>query len=130
VDLELLRKASVAQLFITAFLTAASAVFWPQGLSGTAAGGLLMTANFYLLRSLLSKVLDPHTQRKVMYAALIAGKFVSVMLIMTWLVVVAQVHPVGMAVGMSSLFGGIFVAIISGTRLSHSAQSMNTQHLN
>lgn len=93
------------QLGAVAVLSAASLAWWPQGAVGVVAGGLLMAANFWLLKLLANRLTaNGPNGTKIVYGLMLASKMVVVLGIMAALVLVFEVHPIGIAVGMASMF--------------------------
>jgi hypothetical protein len=108
----MLQKASQVQLIAMVVTAAACLVWWPAGALGVVAGGLLMGANFWFMRTMMTRAFaGPNNKAKAIYALLLGAKFFFVLAALALLVLVVQVHPIGIAAGMSTLFVGIFGGI-------------------
>jgi len=78
---------------------------------GLLAGGVLMGANFWLMRFLLFKAMGG-SKPSVAYALLLALKF-GVVLVLLWVLVsVLELHPTGIALGLLTLFIGIGLSLL------------------
>ena len=112
-DAKMLQTASHYQLVSVGFLALASAALWPAGALGVLAGGLLMAGNFWFLKTMVHRVFDgPADKAKAVYAVLLAFKFVAALGLLALLILVLEVHPIGVAVGMASLFVGIGLGLV------------------
>lgn len=112
-DSRMLQTASQYQLASVAILALGCAALWPAGALGVLAGGLLMTGNFWFLKTMVQRVFDgPQDKAKAVYALLLAFKFAAVLGALALLILVLEVHPIGIAVGMTSLFFGIGFALV------------------
>lgn len=107
----LLRLASLYQLAGLAALLPVVAFVWPRGMGGVLLGGLLMAANFWLLRFLLARAFGG-SQPKVAYALALGFKLVLVLGLMAVLVLVVRVDAIGLAAGLATLFVGIMGATV------------------
>ena len=85
---------------------AVSATLWPSGSTGVLSGVLLAAVNFWFLQYAVSKLFVSE-KPNLLWAVLLGFKFVAVLGAMAVLVLVARVHPLGMALGLFSLFIGI-----------------------
>ena len=107
-DPRVLYIAGKYQLGAVVALSAASLAWWPQGAVGVLTGGLLMAANFWMLRVLAFRLAQNGPDgKKIVYGLMLASKMVVVLGIMALLVLVFEIHPVAIAVGMASLFVAI-----------------------
>ena len=86
---------------------------WPHQALAIFAGGALMTSNFVAMRFLLVRALQGK-KRKLAYGLALAVKFAVVLGIMAILVLVFEIDPMGIAIGMSSMFIGIGLATAHG----------------
>jgi len=94
------------QLAALAFM-AIGALFVDREIAlGLLAGGALIGANFGLMRFLFGKALGGE-KPSVAYGLLLGFKFTAVLGAMWLLVSVAELHPTGIALGLSTLFIGI-----------------------
>lgn len=83
-------------------------VVWPDGALGVLVGGVLMAGNFWVLRAMMRRILSGAANRtKLIYAILLALKLVAVMGVMAVLVLVIDINPIGLALGMATLFFGV-----------------------
>jgi hypothetical protein len=110
-DPRLLRLANLYQLVAAGLLAALMLATIPAYALPVLAGGLLMAANFYFLRMLVSRTLQPGGMR-ALYAIGLMLKFFAVMGIMAALLLGAKLDPVGFAIGLGSLFAGIMLAMV------------------
>ena len=109
----ILRTASRYQLASVAALGALTLALWPTLASGAMAGGLLMAANFWFLRTLASRVfVGPAGQAKVVYGLLLAMKFAVALGAIAILVLVLEVDAAGLALGLGTLFVGVAAATV------------------
>lgn len=139
-DPGLLKAVTRTQMLAVVVTSAAALFFWPKGAAGVLAGGLLMAANFWLLRTLVARMFQstgfaatasgvsvppvndplttceaipapapsaPRTGATLGYGLLLAVKFAVVLGAMTFAVMVLEIDPLGLAVGMATLFAGV-----------------------
>ena len=107
-DMRTLELMSWYQIGCVAVFSLASAVLWSDGVVGIAAGGVVMAGNFWFMSFVINKVFSGgSTKSKIVYAVLLGGKFFAVMAVLTVLVLVLHVHPVGIAIGMFTLLSGV-----------------------
>ena len=78
---------------------------------GLLAGGVLMGANFWLMRFLLFKAMGG-AKPSVAYALLLALKFGIVLVLLWVLISIFQLHPTGIALGLLTLFIGIGISLL------------------
>ncbi len=109
----MLTRASWYQAASTAALTLLGLWLWPHQALAIFAGGALMTSNFVAMRVLLLRALAGR-KRKLAYGIALASKFAVVLGALAVLVLVLEIDPVGIAIGMSSLFIGIGLAAAHG----------------
>jgi hypothetical protein len=110
-DPRLLRLANLYQLVAAGILAVVMLAALPAYAIPVAAGGVLMAANFYFLRLLVSRTLQPGGMR-ALYAVGLMLKFFAVMGIMAALLLGAKLDPVGFAIGLGSLFLGLMLAMV------------------
>jgi hypothetical protein len=84
-------------------------VLWRDGVWAILAGGCLMTVNFIALRLLAARALSGSSPR-LAYGVALGGKLVLVAGVLALFILVLDMHVLGLAVGMSSLFFGIGLA--------------------
>jgi hypothetical protein len=99
------------QIPILLLATVASVGLWPEGAAGVLIGGILMGANFWLIRFLLGKVFLSE-QPKTGYVIMLGGKFVAVMGAIPLLMWAFDLHPLGFALGLMTVFVGIGCAVV------------------
>ena len=78
---------------------------------GCLAGGAVMAANFWAMRVLLAKIFVSNSP-KPLYAVLAALKFVALLAAVFLLVHVLGQNPLGLVLGFSTLFVGMFIALL------------------
>ena len=109
----MLTRASWYQAASTVALTLLGLWLWPHLAIAIFAGGLLMTSNFAAMRYLLVRALQGK-KRKLAYGIALASKFAVVLGVLAALILVLEIDPMGIAIGMSSLFFGIGLATAHG----------------
>jgi hypothetical protein len=117
----MLNRASWYQAASTVALTLLGLWLWPHLAIAIFAGGLLMTSNFVAMRYLLVRALQAK-KRKLAYGIALSSKFAVVLGVMALLVLYFEIDPMGMAIGMSSLFFGIGLATAHGAFDTESEQ--------
>ena len=121
-DPRLLRLANVYQLVSAAVVAGVMALTIRSYAIPVLAGGVLMAANFYSLRMLIMKTLQPGGLR-ALYAVGLMIKFFAVMGIMAALLLGLKLDPVGFAIGLSSLLTGLMCAMAHHSLLAQPAQA-------
>lgn len=106
----LLRLASVYQVVSAVLLALAASFLSPGSDLAVLAGGGLMALNFGLLRVLVAKTLSSSGPRAV-YALGLGFKFVFMLGLMMLMLVGLKLDPVGVMVGLGSLFFGLGAAL-------------------
>ncbi|MEZ4272447.1 MAG: ATP synthase subunit I [Myxococcota bacterium] len=120
----MLQYANLYQLLCVALASLGTLFWWPAVAVGTLAGGLLMAGNFWALRTLLDKLmLQESKDHRALWLALLGLKFFGVLGLMAIFVVIFELHPMGVALGMIALFVGIILGVMharigAGTPLS------------
>lgn len=117
----MLTRASWYQAASTVALTLLGLWLWPHLAIAIFAGGLLMTSNFAAMRFLLVRALKGK-KRKLAYGIALSSKFAVVLGALALLVLVFDIDPMGIAIGMSSLFIGIGLATAHGAFDTESEQ--------
>jgi hypothetical protein len=109
----LLALISRYQLAAVALAAALTLVLWTEAAPGVVLGGAVMAGNFWIMRTALQKLVGDGTssRAKLLYGLFLVSKFFLVMGALALLVLVVRVHPLGIAVGMLSLFVGIGLAV-------------------
>lgn len=110
---QLLAIISRYQLAVVALGALLTLVFWSDAAPGVVAGGAVMAGNFWIMRRALEKLVDGGTgqRTKLLYGLFLIGKFFLVMGSLALMVLVLRLHPLGIAVGMLSLFAGIGLGV-------------------
>jgi len=91
-------------------------VTWPEGALALLTGGLLMALNFWALRVMMLRLLsDAEKRTKLLFAALLAFKLFAVMGLMAVSVLAFDLNPVGLALGLATLFVGLAFAVVHET---------------
>lgn len=121
-DPRLLRLANVYQLVSAAVVAGVFALTMRAYAIPVLVGGVLMAANFYFLRMLVTKTLQPGGMR-ALYAVGLMIKFFAVMGIMAALLLGAKLDPVGFAIGLGSLITGIMAAMAHQSLVAQPAQA-------
>lgn len=121
-DPRLLRLANVYQLVSAAVVAGVFALTMRAYAIPVLVGGVLMAANFYFLRMLVTKTLQPGGMR-ALYAVGLMIKFFAVMGIMAALLLGAKLDPVGFAIGLGSLLTGIMAAMAHQSLVAQPAQA-------
>jgi hypothetical protein len=105
------------QILVVALGGLATLALWPEATLGLVGGGGVMAGNFYLMHRALARITDNTTSRraKLVYGFFLIGKFFLVMGALALLVLVLKLHPMGIALGMMSLFVGIGLGIAHRT---------------
>jgi hypothetical protein len=109
----MLSRASWYQAASTAVFALLSLWLWPALALAIGVGGALMTANFWAMRVFLARALAG-SNRRLAYGIALSVKFVVVLGLLAVLVLVLQIDPIGIAIGMMSLFVGIGLAVAHG----------------
>ncbi|MBC7794849.1 MAG: hypothetical protein H7Z43_14180 [Clostridia bacterium] len=105
-DPRLLRLVNLYQL-AAAIVMATTAVFIARDRAlAVFCGGLLMAANFWSIRELIKRTLQPGGLR-ALYAVGLMLKFFAVMGVMAALLLVANLDALGFMIGLCSLFLGV-----------------------
>ncbi len=104
-----LNLASTYQIVASALLFAFCLFLWMPGVWGVVAGSVLTSVNFWAMRYLANRTLLAENP-KLLHALLLAVKFVVVIAVLGTLVLVFDLHPVGLVLGMGTLLLGIFAA--------------------
>ena len=110
----MLHVASVYQVGAAAAMCLIAAGVWPHGLAGVAAGGLIIMVNFWLLRRLIGRITDTDTPQgqKAAFSLVLGIKFVVLMGLIALSVTLLGADPVGLALGMASLFVAVGCAML------------------
>lgn len=109
-DPRLLRLANLYQLVSAGVLAVVMLLVLPHLALPVFLGGLMMASNFYALRLLVQKTLQPGGMR-ALYAVGLMVKFFAVMGIMAALLLGLKLDPVGFAIGLGSLLTGTVMAM-------------------
>lgn len=88
-----------------------SLVFWHDGALGVLSGGALMAGNFWFLKSLMGQLLVGSTRSRAVYAVMLGLKLAVALAAMAFLVLVVRVHPLGLALGMATMFAGLGLGV-------------------
>jgi hypothetical protein len=110
---QLLLVISRYQVLVVALAGLVTLFAWPEATPGLVAGGLIMAANFWLMHQALNRLLDASASRrtKLIYGLFLVLKFFLVMGALAVLVVVLRLHPMGIALGLLSLFAAIVLGV-------------------
>jgi hypothetical protein len=101
------------QLAAVAVLGAVTLALWPAIAPGTVAGGIVMAANFWFLRTMATRIFTgPADRAKAVYAVLLGMKLVLALAAIAVLVLLLELDPVGLALGLSTLFIGVGAATV------------------
>jgi hypothetical protein len=119
-SLRLLRLASTYQLLSTALVGLGVALVWPDKATAVVAGGLVMSVNFWALRTLVHKTLTPGAGR-AFYALALGLKLVAVFAVLAFLILGLRLDPVGVMAGLCTLFLGLFPAVLHQSRSAEPA---------
>ena len=107
-DIKMLDLAIRYQGFLAALGGGVALWVWPEGAGGVLSGALLMAANFWFFKTLMEKITkDGSGRKKAVYAFLVGIKMFVVMGLLSLLVMVVGVNPIGLAGGMVTFFIGI-----------------------
>ena len=106
----ILSLTSLYQLGVLALLSLVGLVLWPSHLAGICGGGGLMALNFWGLRYLMKRIMGDGSAR-VFWAMLLASKTVLVMALLALWMLVVGMDAFGVALGLSTLFFGIGLAV-------------------
>lgn len=105
---EILKTITRYQMAGTAVASLVTLLAWPAGAAGVFAGGLVMTANFWFMRTMMGKALSGGVSgAKILYGMMVAIKFVAVLALVSLLVVGFKLDPLALAIGLATLFVGI-----------------------
>jgi len=109
---KLLHTAALYQAVSAGLLATALLFIWPEGAVGALAGGALMAGNFWLLRVAVTKLMagGGHNRAKLLWGLLLAFKLVVLLALLALFVIVLDLHPVGLAAGMFTLFLALVLA--------------------
>ncbi len=95
------------QAVAVAIVGTVAAILLPELVAGVLAGGVIMAGNFWLLKTVALKVMQPQAgTSKGPYIVILGFKFIAVFAALGILVLVFDVHPLGLALGMCTLFIG------------------------
>jgi hypothetical protein len=108
-DPRLLRLASLYQIASAGILATVMVFFSRERALPVLCGGLLMAANFYVLRVLIKKTLQPGGIR-ALYAVGLMFKFFAVMGLMALFLLGFKLDAVGFMIGLCSLLTGTAMA--------------------
>jgi hypothetical protein len=101
------------QLVTTLIGVLAALAAWPQGAMGVLAGGLIMYGNMRAMAFLLQRLASAApVKSKLPYLVMLALKFVAVLSVVGALVLVADIEPVAIALGMLTLFLGVGLGVL------------------
>ena len=89
------------------------------------AGGLLMGANFSLMRLFLSRLMAGEQRTKLIYGLMLVVKFVAVLTVLAWLVLGMGLDPLGLIVGVGILFLGLGLAVLHAGMLKQAEVRSN-----
>ncbi len=109
-DPRLLRLANLYQLVSAGVLAVVMVFVAPHLALAVFLGGSVMAANFYAIRLLVSRTLQPGGMR-ALYAVGLMFKFFLVMGVMAALLLGLKLDPVGFAIGLGSLLSGTMMAM-------------------
>lgn len=101
----LLRLVNLYQSLAAALLVAVSFAVWPTRTTAILAGAAVMGTNLWALRYLVGKLAS--TQSRGLYAAGLMVKFFGLFGLMFVLLVVFRLDPLGMMMGLATLFAGV-----------------------
>jgi small-conductance mechanosensitive channel len=109
-DPRLLRLANLYQVASAGLLALVMFAVSRERALPVLAGGVLMAANFYALRTLVTRTLKPGGLR-ALYAMGLVLKFFTVAGVMAALLVGLKLDPVGFMIGLCSLVVGVLAAM-------------------
>lgn len=109
-DPRLLRLANLYQLVSAGVLAVVMVFAAPHLALATFIGGTVMAANFWAIRLLVARTLQPGGMR-ALYAVGLMLKFFLVMGVMAALLLGLKLDPVGFAIGLGSLLTGVVTAM-------------------
>ena len=109
-DPRLLRLANLYQLVSAGVLAVVMVFAVPAWALATFIGGVVMAANFWAIRLLVARTLQPGGMR-ALYAVGLMIKFFLVMGVMAALLLGLKLDPVGFALGLASLLTGVMMAM-------------------
>ncbi len=113
---KMLNIASVYQVACVAVLSLGCLFLWPEGALGVLCGGVVMAGNFWFLRTMLARLMQAGERKgKAAYAIALGFKFVVVAGLLGLMIVVLEIHPLGIALGMMSLFLGVGLGVVHAT---------------
>ena len=99
------------QLGVVAIIGALCMIFIPEIAFSTILGGALMAANFGLLKWLMKRAMSGQ-KNALIYALLLGTKLIAVLGIIGLLMHYTLIHPVGFALGLTTLFVAMFLTAI------------------
>ena len=104
------------QMSVVVIATLIAWLVEPSFAWGLLFGGLFASLNFYLLRVILSKTLNPKTSEgstpKAIYVVLLMLKMLIGLAVLTALVLWLNLHPIALILGLATLMLGIFLATL------------------
>lgn len=107
-DVKMLDLAIRYQGFLAALAGGLALWVWPEGAGGVLSGALLMAGNFWFFKTLMERITQEGSGRKkAVYAFLVGIKMFVVMGLLSFLIAVVGVNPIGLSGGMITFFIGI-----------------------